>query len=66
MDREVCLTPAPERLDSDKPNQATPSHPPREIDSKNLLGDERSVTIRHGDQVYTLRITRADKLLLTK
>lgn len=40
---------------------------PREIDSGALFGDEaRIVAIRHGSELYTLRITRADKLILTK
>lgn len=37
-----------------------------EIDSASIFGSAKTVAIRHGDQVYTLRVTRADKLLLTK
>jgi len=38
----------------------------RHIDSRTLFGEERVLTIQHGDDFYTLRITRAEKLLLTK
>lgn len=37
-----------------------------EVDSRALLGTARIVTIRHGSEVYTLRETRAGKLILTK
>lgn len=36
------------------------------IDSRLLLGTSNTVTIRHGDETYTLRETRAGKLILTK
>ena len=36
------------------------------IESSDLFGGARTVAIRHGDDVYTLRITRSDKLILTK
>ena len=38
----------------------------RVIESRLLFGEERTVAIRHGAELYTLRITRADKLILTK
>lgn len=38
----------------------------REIDSRALFDGARTVAIRHGAETYTLRITRADKLILTK
>ncbi|MEM7506744.1 MAG: hemin uptake protein HemP [Pseudomonadota bacterium] len=38
----------------------------REIDSRTLLGHGKTVTIRHGAEFYTLRLTRANKLILTK
>lgn len=37
-----------------------------EIDSRRLFDGKRLLAIRHGAEVYTLRITRADKLILTK
>jgi len=37
-----------------------------ELRSSELLRGEREVVIRHGDQVYRLRHTRNDKLILTK
>lgn len=36
------------------------------IDSRQLLGNARTVAIRHGTETYTLRETRAGKLILTK
>lgn len=37
-----------------------------ELCSDELLRGQREVVIRHGDQVYRLRHTRNDKLILTK
>ncbi|MEM7508514.1 MAG: hemin uptake protein HemP [Pseudomonadota bacterium] len=38
----------------------------REVSSEDLMGGERMLNIRHGDALYTLRVTRQGKLLLTK
>ena len=35
-------------------------------DSRELMRGNREVLIRHGDQVYRLRHTRNDKLILVK
>lgn len=40
--------------------------PPRHIESDELLGDSNQVFILHAGQVYTLRRTRENKLILTK
>ena len=40
---------------------ATPS-----VESRNLLQGTNEVLIRHGNEVYRLRHTRNDKLILTK
>ena len=40
---------------------ATPS-----VESRNLLQGANEVLIRHGNEVYRLRHTRNDKLILTK
>ena len=37
-----------------------------EVDSTRLLQGQREVVIRHGGEVYRLRHTRNDKLILTK
>ncbi|MBK9130623.1 MAG: hemin uptake protein HemP [Gammaproteobacteria bacterium] len=42
------------------------SSPPRSIESGELLGGANQVFIRHGGQIYTLRRTRENKLILTK
>ena len=39
---------------------------PRQLDSRSLLGAARELRIRHNGAVYTLRLTRQDKLILTK
>ncbi|MBW7903893.1 MAG: hemin uptake protein HemP [Rhodocyclaceae bacterium] len=39
--------------------------PPR-IDSNQLLRGHRTVEIEHGEQRYTLRVTKDNKLILTK
>ena len=44
---------------------AQPELPPR-IDSNQLLGGHRTVEIEHGEQRYTLRVTKDNKLILTK
>jgi hemin uptake protein HemP len=36
------------------------------IESKVLFKDGSSIRIVHGNEVYTLRITKANKLILTK
>jgi len=45
-------------------SQTNPSEP--WIDSKNLLGDQGVVLIRHEGLTYRLQATRFGKLLLTK
>lgn len=42
-----------------------PSLPPR-IDSRQLLGGAQSIEIEHAGQRYLLRVTRENKLILTK
>lgn len=39
---------------------------PIELDSLRLLGGQRELRIRHGNEIYRLRHTRNDKLILTK
>lgn len=42
-----------------------PELPPR-VDSRQLLRGHKTVEIEHGDQRYTLRLTKDNKLILTK
>ncbi|MFC5300772.1 hemin uptake protein HemP [Azospira restricta] len=42
-----------------------PELPPR-VDSSQLLRGRRTVEIEHGEQTYTLRVTKDNKLILTK
>ena len=65
-------------MDQDKvtvPHAANPVSPEtqlpqnqeiREYDSASLLRGEKEVLIRHGGEVYRLRLTRNDKLILQK
>lgn len=39
---------------------------PLVVDSATLMGGRRELIIRHGDEVYRLRITASNKLILTK
>ena len=38
----------------------------REVNSSNLLQGETEILIRHGDEVYRLRLTKNGKLILQK
>ena len=42
-----------------------PSRPPV-VRTDQLFGSRREIIIKHGQEEYRLRITRADKLILTK
>jgi len=46
------------------PRTTVPAAPA--FDSRELMRGAREVLIRHGDQVYRLRHTRNDKLILVK
>ena len=46
--------------------QASPFERAGEVDSVRLLHGQRELLIRHGNEVYRLRHTRNDKLILTK
>lgn len=37
-----------------------------QLDSRDLFSTAKVITIAHGDQVYQLRLTAQDKLILTK
>ncbi|MBR1088200.1 hemin uptake protein HemP [Bradyrhizobium manausense] len=39
---------------------------PRTISSRDLLGDQRLLVIRHEEEIYRLQLTAAGKLILTK
>lgn len=52
-----------EHAGSERP---APDDAPREVDLEEILCGERGITIRHAGARYTLRLTRQNKLLLTK
>ncbi len=45
---------------------AAPRPPAAAVRSEDLFGGTRELIIRHGREEYRLRITRANKLILTK
>ena len=45
---------------------ARPTGRPRVISSRDIMGDDRLVVIRHEDEFYRLQRTAAGKLILTK
>ena len=48
------------------PNETPSEGSPREFDSADLLRGEKEILIRHAGEVYRLRLTRNDKLILQK
>lgn len=51
---------------SSAPGQAASFERAGEVDSVRLLHGQRELLIRHGNEIYRLRHTRNDKLILTK
>jgi hemin uptake protein HemP len=53
-----------------EPGEAAAPRPadgrPAIVRTEDLFGARREVIIKHGQEEYRLRITRADKLILTK
>lgn len=58
----VDRKPAPEGKDSAAGNAAAM----HSVKATELLGESRTLQIKHAGSDYTLRITRNDKLILTK
>jgi hemin uptake protein HemP len=54
------------RVTTTEPREPSDRSGPRRIDSPTLFGEDREVVIVHQAQEYRLRITKADKLILTK
>jgi hemin uptake protein HemP len=48
------------------PTPDKPSTQPREILSDDLLQGAKEIWIRHGNEVYRLKLTRSGKLILQK
>jgi hemin uptake protein HemP len=48
------------------PETAAEMAPATSVDSFTLLNGRRELAIRHGDDVYRLRLTASNKLILTK
>ena len=52
--------------DSQKPNSPNNQAPSSVLTSKELLGERRELIILHEGELYRLRITKNNKLILTK
>ena len=50
---------------ADARGAAPPPRPPV-VRTEQLFGTRREIIIKHGEEEYRLRITRTDKLILTK
>gem|GEM_PF-835043 len=57
---------SPEEAPDVPGNQADTSIQTRLIHSEELLSGHTEILIRHGSEVYRLRVTRSGKLILTK
>jgi hemin uptake protein HemP len=51
---------------TDQPVQRQVMSRTNRIDSRELFGDAREIVIAHGDEIYRLRLTALNKLILTK
>jgi hemin uptake protein HemP len=52
---------------ADETRRAAPERPaPRTLTTAELFAGRREIVIVHGDAEYRLRVTRANKLILTK
>jgi hemin uptake protein HemP len=54
------------RSDRESPSLPALSTTPRTVTTNDLLGDARELRIVHQGEQYTLRLTRLNKLILTK
>jgi len=61
MQTSRAAAPPGRRDRNDRPHAAVP-----EIDSRALLQARNELVIRHAGETYRLRLTRNDKLILTK
>ncbi len=59
-------SPRPEENELDVEAALRPTILPRTLDARELLGDGRVLHIEHAGEIYTLRLTRNDRLILTK
>lgn len=62
MMKKVCATMRP----NPSKNFARPTPAPLNTSSRSLFGEANELQIEHRGETYRLRITRQDKLILTK
>jgi len=58
--------PEPESVQAAPSPHEESDHAARCIDSTDLLQNHREITIRHGEEIYRLRLTKSGKLILHK
>jgi len=64
--RPADLTGTPTSPRTSLAQTAASGHVQQRVDSRRLLGGGRELVIEHAGQEYHLRLTRNDKLILTK
>lgn len=57
---------APTKPSDDRPLPVRSDDQPPAVDSRTLLGGHRELKIEHGSEVYRLRLTSNNKLILIK
>ena len=56
----------PEEIPDDVGNHQITPLPSRVVCSEEILSGQTEILIRHGSEIYRLRVTRSGKLILTK
>ena len=64
--KALTMVDAPNQHRSDDALEGQRRLTPREVKIEDLLHGERELLIRHGEELYHLRITKNGRLLLTK
>lgn len=63
---QMKTDPDPRRAATPGPAPANEAEEPAQSRSEDLLQGRRELLIRHGEEQYRLRLTRMNKLILTK
>ena len=66
QDREGPTEVNPGQTAADGPASESTTNGPRTVDVDEIMAGDREVLIRHGSELYRLRMTRNGKLLLHK
>jgi hemin uptake protein HemP len=66
MTIQATYTDNPEVAGQTKNSQVGAAAHVKPLESSQLFADKAEVLIRHGDEIYRLRLTRQNRLILTK